>query len=126
MTTIPTPSVATEVPALPPAERRARISALQSELERLEERRDHVRDVVRALEQLDHTLGSDPIAHRALYDRTVSACCEYQAASARLTARINALDTELTALCRRDTALEAIDDVLDTMRHQVAMLGGVR
>lgn len=87
---------------LSPTERRARKVALQSELSQLDEIRDGVRNSLRALLTLQHVLDADPVGHRALYDRNIEACAKYSEATARLTTRINALDNELTGLCRHD------------------------
>lgn len=112
MTTIPKPPADTEAPVLSPAERRARISALQSELELLDTARDHSRDVLRSLLTLQHTLDANPVRFRSLYDRNVDACDHYMRHVAALTAEINRLDAELTALCSRPKSGELLRPVL--------------
>lgn len=100
MTTIPTPSVAAEVPALPPDERRARKLALQSELEQRDELRDGLRSVVRELHTLQWMLDKNPVRNRALYDRNVEACARYTEAFAIVSNEYRKLDNELSSLCR--------------------------
>ena len=100
MTTISTPPVATEVPALTPEERRARKDALQSELEILDEGRVGLQNVVRELHNLQAFLDTQPVRFRALYDRNVDACCRYTEAFAAVAAEYRRLDDELSSLCR--------------------------
>lgn len=100
MTTIPTPSVATEVPALPPDERRARKLALQSELGILDEGRVGLQNAVRELHNLQAFLDKNPVRFRALYSRNVEACARYTEAFAIVSNEYRKLDTELSSLCR--------------------------
>jgi len=100
MTTISTPPVATEVPAFPSYERRARKLALQSDLEILDEARVGLQNAVRELHNLQAFLDKNPVRFRALYNRNVEACARYTEAFAIVSNEYRKLDNELSSLCR--------------------------
>lgn len=102
MSTIPTPSVATEVPTLSLSERRARISALQSELELLDNVRDRVRNALRELVELREYTDSNPVRFRKANCVAAAAADTFTEVSSALTTEIRTLDTELTDLSRDD------------------------
>lgn len=130
MTKIPNSKAETEA-ALSPTERRARISALQAELEALDTVRDGVRNVLRELHGLQRVLDANPlVGGRLLHGCNVEACDSYAAASARLSSEIVRLDRELTVLCQarirdRVAAAEAVNGRIVDSGHVVAV-GGVR
>lgn len=124
MSTISTPSAATEVSALPPDERRARKLALQSELEMLDEVRVGFQNVVRELHHLQDFLDKNPVRFRSLYNRNVETCSRYTEAFARVSNEYRERDEELTALCSPTVMQRAIARLEDEIR--CTSTGGAR
>lgn len=100
MTTIPNPPADTEAPVLPPAERKQRISALQSELELLDNVRDRVRNALRDLIDVREYTDRNPVRFRTINAVSAAAADCLTAQAASLTAEIRTLNQELTDLSR--------------------------
>ena len=114
MTTIPNPQAETEAPAPSPTERRARISALQSELELLDNVRDRVRNALREVHELREFTDVNPVRFRRANAVAAAAADTFTEVSSALTTEMRKLDQELTDLCRDD-----LDDRI-TIKEMVA------